>query len=95
VSYAYRIKINAGLSAEAPFVDVLSSAELLLYPDFAVSALKKAAPLSRERSRSQLSVALTALARPCLPRAAVNHGSRCVLDPRLASLFDDFGTVLK
>jgi hypothetical protein len=47
-------QINAGLSAEELFVDVLSSAELLLYLDFAASALKKAAPLSRERGETKV-----------------------------------------
>jgi hypothetical protein len=47
-------QINAGLSVEEPFVDVLSSAELLLYLDFAASALKKAAPLSREHEETKI-----------------------------------------
>ena len=34
-------QITAGLSAEEPFVNVSSTAELLLYLEFAVSALKK------------------------------------------------------
>jgi hypothetical protein len=40
-------QINAGLSAEEPFVNVSSAAELLLYLEFAASALKKSAPHSR------------------------------------------------
>jgi hypothetical protein len=36
-------QINAGLSAEEPFVNVSSAAKLLLYLEFAASALKKAA----------------------------------------------------
>jgi hypothetical protein len=45
-------QINVALSAEEPFVNVSSSAELLLYLEFAASALKKAAPLSRERGEA-------------------------------------------
>jgi hypothetical protein len=37
-------QINAGLSTEEPFVNVSSAAELLLYLEFAASALKKCAP---------------------------------------------------
>ena len=47
-------QIDAGLSVEEPFVDVLSSTELLLYLDFAASALKKAAPLSREHEQTKV-----------------------------------------
>jgi hypothetical protein len=45
-------QINVALSAEEPFVNVSSSVELLLYLEFAASALKKAAPLSRERGEA-------------------------------------------
>ena len=41
-------QINAGLSAEAPFVNVSSAAELLLYLECAASALEKSAPRPRE-----------------------------------------------
>jgi hypothetical protein len=37
-------QINVGLSAEEPFVNASSAAELLLYLELAASALKKAAP---------------------------------------------------
>jgi hypothetical protein len=37
-------QINAGLSAEEPFVNVSSAAELLLYLECAASALEKSAP---------------------------------------------------
>jgi hypothetical protein len=37
-------RINAGLSAEKPFVNVSSAAELLFYLEFAASALTKSAP---------------------------------------------------
>jgi hypothetical protein len=47
-------QINAGLSEEEPFVDVLSSTELLLYLDFAASALKKAALSSREHEETKI-----------------------------------------
>jgi hypothetical protein len=42
-------QVIAGLSAEKPFVDFLSATEVLLYLDFACSALKKSAPLPREQ----------------------------------------------
>ena len=42
-------EINAGLSAEEPFGDVSSAAELLLYLEFACSALKKSALHLREQ----------------------------------------------
>ena len=41
-------QINAGLSAEAPFVNVSSAAELLLYLECAACALEKSAPRPRE-----------------------------------------------
>ena len=41
-------QINAGLSAEKPFVNVSSTAELQLYLEFAASALEKSAPRPRE-----------------------------------------------
>jgi hypothetical protein len=44
-------QINLALSAKEPFVNVSSAAELLFYLEFAASALKKAAPLSRETRR--------------------------------------------
>ena len=34
-------EINAGLSAEEPFINVSSAAELLFYLEFAASALRK------------------------------------------------------
>jgi hypothetical protein len=37
-------QINAGLSAEEPFVNVSSMAELLLYLELAVSALEEPTP---------------------------------------------------
>jgi hypothetical protein len=42
-------QITVGLSAEKPFVDFLSAAEVLLYLDFACSALKKSALHPREQ----------------------------------------------
>jgi hypothetical protein len=54
-------QITVGLSAEKPFVDFLSAAEVLLYLDFACSALKKSAPsparASGHEDRFQISVA--------------------------------------
>ena len=47
-------QINAGLSVEEPFVDVLTSVELVLYLDFAASALKKATPLWREHEETKI-----------------------------------------
>ena len=42
-------QIKAGLSAEKPFVNFLSAAEVLLYLEFACSALKKSALHPREQ----------------------------------------------
>jgi hypothetical protein len=42
-------QIDAGLSTEEPLVNVSSAAELLLYLEFADSALKKSASRLRER----------------------------------------------
>jgi hypothetical protein len=44
-------QINTGLSAEEPFVNVSSTAELQLYLEFAASALEKCAPSPREQRR--------------------------------------------
>jgi hypothetical protein len=49
-------QINAGLSVEEPFVDVSSAAELLLYLEFAASALKKSAPHPREREETKIAL---------------------------------------
>ena len=49
-------QINAGLSAEEPFVDVSSATELLFYLKRAASALKKS--LSRSRVRGETRTAL-------------------------------------
>jgi hypothetical protein len=45
-------QINAGLSAEEPFVNVSSTAELQLYLEFAAPALEKCAPSPRERGET-------------------------------------------
>jgi hypothetical protein len=47
-------QINVALSAEEPFVNVSSTAELLLYLEFATSALKKARLPSRERGETEV-----------------------------------------
>ena len=47
-------QINAGLSAEEPFVNVSSTAELQLYLEFAASALEKSAPRPRERGEMKV-----------------------------------------
>jgi hypothetical protein len=47
-------QITVGLSAEKPFVDFLSATEVPLYLDFACSALKKSAPLPRERRDTRI-----------------------------------------
>jgi hypothetical protein len=47
-------QINAALSAEKPFDNFLSAAEVLLYLEFACSALKKSAPLPRERRDTRI-----------------------------------------
>jgi hypothetical protein len=49
-------QINAGLSAEEPFVDVSSATELLFYLKRAASALKRS--LSRSRVRGETKTAL-------------------------------------
>jgi hypothetical protein len=46
-------QINAGLSAEEPFVDVLSATELLFYLEYAASALKRSMSRSRERGETE------------------------------------------
>jgi hypothetical protein len=49
-------QINAGLSAEKPFVDISSATELLFYLKRAASSLQKS--LSRSRVRGQTKTAL-------------------------------------
>jgi len=49
-------QINAGLSAEEPFVNVSSAAELLFYLEFAASALKKSTPRSRKREETKIAL---------------------------------------
>ena len=49
-------QITAGLSAEEPFVNVSSTAELQLYLEFAASALQKSAPRPRERGETKLAL---------------------------------------
>ena len=49
-------QINAGLSAEKPFVDVSSATELLFYLKRAASALQKSAPRSRERGKTKIAL---------------------------------------
>ena len=46
-------QINAGLSAEEPFVDVSSATELLFCLERAASALKKSASRPRERGETK------------------------------------------
>jgi len=47
-------QINAGLSAEEPFVNVSSAAELLLYLECAACALEKSAPRPREHGEMKV-----------------------------------------
>ncbi len=47
-------QIDAGLSAEETFMDGLSAAELLLYLQFAASALEKSAPRLQERGKTKI-----------------------------------------
>ena len=47
-------QINAGLSAEEPFLNVSSTAELQLYLEFAASALENCAPSPRERGETKI-----------------------------------------
>jgi hypothetical protein len=49
-------QINAGLSAEEPFVNVSSAAELLFYLERAASALQKSAPRPRERGETKIAL---------------------------------------
>ena len=49
-------QINAGLSAEEPFVNVSSTAELQLYLEFAASALEKCAPSPREPGETKIAL---------------------------------------
>ena len=49
-------QINAGLSAEEPFVNVSSAAELLLYLECAASALKRSVSRSREREETKIAL---------------------------------------
>ena len=47
-------QIIAGLSAEEPFVNVSSAAELLFYLERAASALKKSVSRSQERGETKI-----------------------------------------
>jgi hypothetical protein len=47
-------QIIAGLSAEEPFVNVSSAAELLLYLECAASALKRSVSRSQERGETKI-----------------------------------------
>jgi hypothetical protein len=47
-------QIYAGLSAEEPFMNVSWAAEILLYLEFAASALEKSAPRPRERGKTKI-----------------------------------------
>jgi hypothetical protein len=49
-------QINADLSAEEPFVNGSSAAELLLCLERAASALKKSAPRPREREETKIAL---------------------------------------
>jgi hypothetical protein len=49
-------QIKAGLSAEKPFVNFSSAAELLLYLECAASALEKCAPSPRERGEMKIAL---------------------------------------
>ena len=49
-------QINAGLSAEEPFVDASSATELQFYLKRAASALKKSLSRSRERGKTKIAV---------------------------------------
>jgi hypothetical protein len=92
-------QIDAGLSAEEPFINVSSAAELLFYLEFAASALQRDATNSgphprwrgiKTKIRHQLSVALTA------PRLRTLHrGSRCVVNRLSPFLSEDIGSALK
>ena len=49
-------QINAGLSAEEPFVDVSSATELLFHLKRAASALKRSPSRSRERGKTKITL---------------------------------------
>ena len=49
-------QINAGLSAEEPFVDVSSATELQFYLERAASALEKSVSRSRERGETKIAL---------------------------------------
>jgi hypothetical protein len=49
-------QINAGLSAEEPFVDVSSAIQLLFCLERAASAFKKSAPRPRERGETKIAL---------------------------------------
>ena len=49
-------QINAGLSAEEPFVDVSSARELLFYLERAAAALKRSVSRSRERAKTKIAL---------------------------------------
>jgi hypothetical protein len=49
-------QIIAGLSAEEPFVNVSSAAELLSHLEFAASALKRSVSRSRERDETKIAL---------------------------------------
>jgi hypothetical protein len=49
-------QINAGLSAEEPFVGVSSATELLFYLERAASALKRSVSRSREREETKIAL---------------------------------------
>jgi hypothetical protein len=47
-------QIDASLSTEEPFGDVSSATELLLYLEFAASALEESAPRPQERGKTKI-----------------------------------------
>ena len=49
-------RINAALSAEEPFINVSSVAELLMHLESAVSALRKSAPRPRKREETRIAL---------------------------------------
>jgi hypothetical protein len=59
-------EIIAGLSAEKPFVNISSVAELLFYLEFAASALKKSAPRARKRRETKIASIIRGTDRPAL-----------------------------
>jgi hypothetical protein len=83
-------QIKARLSAEKPFVNASSAAELLLHLESAAAALKKVLDQARQ-SAELISGIIGGAPRP----QSLDRGSRRVLDRLSAFLSEDIGGALK